>query len=144
MPDTIKIEKVSGPRPLAVVRFDRGDGINALSPEAMRQLIGRGPQFRGRRRYLRRGADRQREGVFRGFDLKDPEGRARKDMDLGEPAPVPEGRAAADAAWQEIEQITIGAIEGFASAAASRWPWRWISASWRAMPICACPRSGSA
>jgi enoyl-CoA hydratase len=33
------IEKGLGPDGrIAVVRFDRGDGINALSPEALRQL----------------------------------------------------------------------------------------------------------
>jgi enoyl-CoA hydratase len=32
----LKIEKGLGPEGrIAVVRFDRGDGINALSPEAM-------------------------------------------------------------------------------------------------------------
>jgi enoyl-CoA hydratase len=37
--DYVKIEKGLGPEGrIAVVRFDRGDGINALSPEALRQL----------------------------------------------------------------------------------------------------------
>src|SRR5882762_4173211 len=35
----VKIEKGLGPEGrISVVRFDRGDGINALSPEALRQL----------------------------------------------------------------------------------------------------------
>jgi enoyl-CoA hydratase len=35
----IKIEKGLGPEGrIAVVRFDRSDGINALSPEALRRL----------------------------------------------------------------------------------------------------------
>jgi enoyl-CoA hydratase len=35
----VKIEKGLGPDGrIAVVRFDRGDGINAMSPEALRQL----------------------------------------------------------------------------------------------------------
>ena len=39
MTDYVKIEKGLGPEGrIAVVRFDRGDGINALSPEALRQL----------------------------------------------------------------------------------------------------------
>src|SRR3954464_2602466 len=39
LPDYVKIEKGLGPEGrIAVVRFDRGDGINALSPEALRQL----------------------------------------------------------------------------------------------------------
>src|SRR6185436_6600762 len=37
--DFVKIEKGFGPEGrIAVVRFDRGDGINAMSPEALRQL----------------------------------------------------------------------------------------------------------
>jgi enoyl-CoA hydratase/carnithine racemase len=37
--DFVTIEKGHGPEGrIAVVRFDRGDGINALSPEALRQL----------------------------------------------------------------------------------------------------------
>ena len=44
--DFVKIEKGLGPEGrIAVVRFDRGDGINALSPEAMRQLTRRRAQF---------------------------------------------------------------------------------------------------
>jgi len=37
--DFVRVEKGLGPEGrIAVVRFDRGDGINALSPEALRQL----------------------------------------------------------------------------------------------------------
>lgn len=37
--DFLSVERGLGPEGrIAVVRFDRGDGINALSPEAMRQL----------------------------------------------------------------------------------------------------------
>ena len=44
--DYVKIEKGLGPEGrIAVVRFDRGDGINALSPEAMRQLIAAARSF---------------------------------------------------------------------------------------------------
>ena len=39
MADFVTIEKGLGPEGrISVVRFDRGDGINALSPEALRQL----------------------------------------------------------------------------------------------------------
>jgi len=42
----VTIEKGLGPDGrIAVVRFDRGDGINALSPEALRQLDQRRAQF---------------------------------------------------------------------------------------------------
>jgi len=42
----VTIEKGIGPDGrIAVVRFDRGDGINALSPEAMRQLTNAARSF---------------------------------------------------------------------------------------------------
>ena len=42
----VTIEKGLGPDGrIAVVRFDRGDGINALSPEAMRQLTSAARNF---------------------------------------------------------------------------------------------------
>jgi enoyl-CoA hydratase/carnithine racemase len=48
-----------------------------------------------------------------GFDLKDPEGRARAQMDLGELRRHLRIGPRLTRAWQEMEQITIGAIEGF-------------------------------
>src|ERR1700753_4094235 len=49
-----------------------------------------------------------------GFDLKDPEGRSRKDMDLGTLRRHVRVGPRLTRAWQEMEQVTIGAIEGFA------------------------------
>jgi enoyl-CoA hydratase/carnithine racemase len=44
--DFISIERGLGPEGrIALVRFDRGDGINALSPEAMRQLTSAARSF---------------------------------------------------------------------------------------------------
>ena len=48
-----------------------------------------------------------------GFDLKDPEGRSRAEMDLGELRRHLRIGPRLTRAWQEMEQITIGAIEGF-------------------------------
>ena len=42
----LSVERGLGPEGrIAVVRFDRGDGINALSPEAMRQLTAAARSF---------------------------------------------------------------------------------------------------
>jgi enoyl-CoA hydratase len=42
----VRIEKGHGPEGrIAVVRFDRGDGVNALSPEALRQLTNAARSF---------------------------------------------------------------------------------------------------
>ena len=114
MPDYIKIEKGLGPDGrIAVVRFDRGDGINALSPEVMRQLtaVARGFEDDADTSVvvLTGGA----RTFSAGFDLKDPEGRARKTMDLGALRRSLKVGPRLTRAWQEMEQVTIGAIEGF-------------------------------
>ena len=58
MSDFVTIEKGLGPEGrIAVVRFDRGDGINALSPEAMRQLTDAARSFEDDGDDLGRGAD---------------------------------------------------------------------------------------
>jgi enoyl-CoA hydratase/carnithine racemase len=48
-----------------------------------------------------------------GFDLKDPEGRSRSTMDIGSLRRHLKLGPRLSRAWQEMEQITIGAIEGF-------------------------------
>jgi enoyl-CoA hydratase len=110
----VTIEKGLGPDGrIAVVRFDRGDGINALSPEAMRQLTeaARGFEDDGATSVVvLTGAAK---AFTAGFDLKDPEGRARKSMDLGALRRSLKVGPRLTRAWQDMEQITIGAIEGF-------------------------------
>src|SRR4051794_33236764 len=109
----VKIEKGLGPEGrIAVVRFDRGDGINALSPEALRQLIdaARGFEDDGdTSAVVLTGA----KAFSAGFDLKDAEGRARADMDLGALRRHLKLGPRLTRAWQEMEQVTIAAIEGF-------------------------------
>ena len=110
----VTIEKGLGPEGrIAVVRFDRGDGINALSPEAMRQLTAAARSFEDDGKtsvVVLTGAPK---AFTAGFDLKDPEGRARRAMDLGELRRHLKLGPRLTRAWQEMEQITIGAIEGF-------------------------------
>ena len=114
MSEFVKIEKGLGPEGrIAIVRFDRGDGTNALSPEAMRQLTNAARSFEDDGAtsvvVLTGGA----KSFTAGFDLKDPEGRARKNMDLGTLRRHLKLGPRMTRAWQEMEQITIGAIEGF-------------------------------
>jgi enoyl-CoA hydratase/carnithine racemase len=110
----VTIEKGLGPEGrIAVVRFDRGDGINALSPEALRQLTdaARGFEDDGETSVVvLTGAPK---AFSAGFDLKDPEGRSRRTMDLGSLRRHLKLGPRLTHAWQEMEQITIGAIEGF-------------------------------
>ncbi|MBN8987282.1 MAG: enoyl-CoA hydratase/isomerase family protein [Rhizobiales bacterium] len=114
MSSYVTIEKGLGPEGrIAVVRFDRGDGINAMSPEAMRQLTdaARGFEDDGDTSVVvLTGAAK---AFSAGFDLKDSEGRARKDMDLGSLRRHLKVGPRMTRAWQDMEQITIGAIEGF-------------------------------
>src|ERR1700732_1538485 len=114
MADFVKVEKGQGPEGrIAVVRFDRGDGINARSPKALRQLTDAARSFENDSGtsvvVLTGGA----KAFSAGFDLKDAEGRSRSTMDLGSLRRHLKLGPRLTRAWQEIEQITIGAIEGF-------------------------------
>src|SRR3954463_6155305 len=112
--DFLTIEKGLGPEGrIAVVRFDRGDAINALSPEVLRQLTDAARSFEddsGTSVVVLTGGAKS---FTAGFDLKDPEGRSRKSMDLGTLRRHIKLGPRMTRAWQEMEQITIGAIEGF-------------------------------
>lgn len=114
MTEDVTIEKGLGPEGrIAVVRFDRGDGINALSPEALRQLTDAARSFEDDSEtsvvVLTGGA----KSFSAGFDLKDAEGRSRRTMDMGALRQHLKLGPRLTRAWQEMEQITIGAIEGF-------------------------------
>jgi enoyl-CoA hydratase len=112
--DFVSIEKGLGPEGrIAVVRFDRGDGINALSPEALRQLTDAARSFEDDSEtsvVVLTGAPK---AFSAGFDLRDPEGRSRRTMDIGSLRRHLKLGPRLTHAWQEMEQITIGAIEGF-------------------------------
>jgi enoyl-CoA hydratase len=75
----ITIEKGLGPEGrVAVARFDRGDGINALSPEALRQLTQAARSFEDDSETSVVVLTGGPKAFSAGFDLKDPEGRARR------------------------------------------------------------------
>jgi enoyl-CoA hydratase len=113
MANFVTIEKGLGPEGrIAVVRFDRGDGINALSPEALRQLTYAARSFEddgATSVVVLTGA----KAFSAGFDLKDAEGRSRKSMDIGTLRRHLMLGPRLSRAWQDMEQITIAAIEGF-------------------------------
>src|ERR1700732_955488 len=114
MADFVKVEKGLGPEGrIAVVRFDRGDGINALSPEALRQLTEAARRFEDDSETSVVVLAGGPKAFSAGFDLKDPEGRARRTMDLGALRRSLKVGPRLTRAWQEMEQVTIGAIEGF-------------------------------
>jgi enoyl-CoA hydratase len=114
-PEFVSVEKRLGPDGrIAVVRFDRGDGLNALSHEVMRQLTAVARSFEDDGDtsvvVLTGGA----KAFSAGFDLKDSEGRARRHMDLGSLRRALKVGPRLTRAWHDMEQVTICAIEGFA------------------------------
>jgi enoyl-CoA hydratase len=110
----VTIEKGLGPDGrVAVVRFDRGDGINALSPEALRQLTSAARSFEDDADTSAVVLTGSAKAFSAGFDLRDPEGRLRRTMDIGTLRRHLKLGPRLTRAWQEMEQITIGAIEGF-------------------------------
>jgi len=112
--DFISIEKGLGPEGrIALVRFDRGDNTNALSPEAMRQLTSAARSFEDDGATSVVVLTGSAKAFTAGFDLKDPEGRSRRNMDIGSLRPHLKLGQRLCRTWQEMEQVTIGAIEGF-------------------------------
>jgi enoyl-CoA hydratase len=110
----VTIEKGLGPEGrIAVVRFDRGDGINALSPEALRQLTRAARSFEDDGDTSVVVLTGGGKAFSAGFDLKDPEGRSRRTMDIGSLRRHLQLGPRLSRAWQEMEQVTIAAIEGF-------------------------------
>jgi enoyl-CoA hydratase len=112
--ELVKIEKGLGPEGrIAVVRFDRGDGINGLSPEALRQLTNAARSFEDDGDTSVVVLTGGPKAFSAGFDLKDAEGRSRRTMDIGSLRRHLKLGPRLTRAWHEMEQITIGAIEGF-------------------------------
>ena len=109
----VKIEKGLGPQGrIAVVRFDRGDNINALSQQAMRELRDVPRDFEDDLLtsvvILTGGA----MPFSAGFDLKDPEGRQRDALSVGERIHRQRLGPRMCKAWHEMDQVTVAAIEG--------------------------------
>src|SRR3954468_22244754 len=114
LPDYVKVEKGLGSEGrIAVVRFDRGDGINALSPDALRELTAAARSFEDDGATSVVVLTGKAKAFSAGFDLKDPEGRSRSSMDLGTLRRHLKLGPRLTRAWEDMEQITIGAIEGF-------------------------------
>jgi enoyl-CoA hydratase len=112
--DFVTIEKGLGPDGrIALVRFDRADGINALSPEALRQLTVAARSFEDDPDTSVVVLTGSATAFSAGFDLKDAEGRSRRSMDIGSLRRHLKLGPRLTRAWQELEQVTIAAIEGF-------------------------------
>lgn len=109
----VTIEKGLGPEGrIAVVRFDRGDRLNALSAAAMRELRAAAQSFEDDPATSVVVLAGHAQGFSAGFDLKDAEGRERGKMGLGERRAALMVGPRMCRAWYEMEQVTICAIEG--------------------------------
>ena len=109
----VKVEKGLGPQGrIAVVRFDRGDNINALSQEAMRELRDVPRDFEDDLVTSVVILTGSAKAFSAGFDLKDPEGRQRDQLSVGERIHRQRLGPKMCKAWQEMDQVTIAAIEG--------------------------------
>lgn len=109
----VKIEKGLGPEGrIAVVRFDRGDRLNALSATAMRELRVAAQSFEDDHETSVVILTGTAHGFSAGFDLKDAEGRERTKLGLGARRAALMVGPRMCRAWYEMEQVTICAIEG--------------------------------
>lgn len=110
----VTIERGLGPDGrIAVVRFDRGDAINALSPDAMRQLRDAARSFEDDIETSVVVLTGNAKAFSAGFDLKSDE--RRREAGKGLAAKRRSIRIGPDMcrAWREMEPVTIAAIEGF-------------------------------
>jgi enoyl-CoA hydratase len=109
----VKVEKGLGPQGrIAVVRFDRGDNINALSQEAMRELRDVPHDFEDDLLTSVVILTGSAKAFSAGFDLKDTEGRQRDQLSVGERIHRQRLGPKMCKAWHEMDQVTIAAIEG--------------------------------
>jgi len=97
---------------LAVVRFDRGDGLNALSVQAMQELLDAAQHLASQTdcsAIVLTGQD----AFSAGADLTDPQLAAREEMSLLEQREAVKLGPDLCQAWADLEPITICAIERF-------------------------------
>ncbi len=114
MAEFVKIERGLGPAGrIAVVRFDRGDNLNALSAEAMRQLTAAARSFEDDETSSVVVLTGTAKAFTAGADLKDPERGGRGAQGIGALRRQLRLGPRLTRAWHEMEQVTICAIEGF-------------------------------
>jgi enoyl-CoA hydratase len=109
----VKVEKGLGPQGrVAVVRFDRSDNINALSQQAMRELRDVPRDFEDDLETSVVILTGSAKAFSAGFDLKDPEGRQRDSLSIGERIQRQRLGPKMCRAWHDMDQVTIAAVEG--------------------------------
>lgn len=110
----IRIEKGLGPEGrVAVVRLDRQDKVNALSPAVMRELRAAALSFEDDLETSVVILTGTAHAFSAGFDLKDTERKSARAEGLGAERRSVSAGPRMCRAWAEMEQVTIAAIEGF-------------------------------
>ncbi len=113
MTEPVTIERGLGPDGrVAVVRFDRGNAINALSIELMRQLRAAAQSFEDDLATSVIVLTGTATSFTAGFDLTDVEGIARGSMGVGARRASLKIGPRMCQQWHELEQVTIAALEG--------------------------------
>ena len=98
---------------IAVVRFDRGDKANAMSLELCRQLTQAARSFENDAGVSAVILTAAGSNFSLGADLKDAEGAAARKLPLAERRLSLQTGGRMCRAWEEIEALTIVAIEGW-------------------------------
>jgi enoyl-CoA hydratase/carnithine racemase len=98
---------------VAIVRFDRGDRANALSIEACRQLTAAARSFENDVEVSAVVLTGSAARFSNGADLKDPELAASRQLPMAQRRLRMQTGGRMCRAWEEIEALTIAAIEGW-------------------------------
>ena len=98
---------------LALVRFDRGDGRNAMSREVMRQLISVARSFEDDAETSAIVLTGDPRSFCVGFDLRDAESTALAGAGLAERRQAQTLGARLCRAWESLAPLTLVAIEGY-------------------------------
>lgn len=99
---------------VATVRFDRKDGVNALSMRAIRELTEAAEWIRADHDIYAVALVGGEKAFSAGRDLKDPEMDARRNVSLLRRRHAAGAGARLCKAWNELEQFVACGIEGFA------------------------------
>jgi enoyl-CoA hydratase len=109
--DFVRIEKRGA---LAIVRFDRGDRLNAMSMALARELTRVAHDFRDDLDTTAIVVTGTPRAFCAGRDLRDPEIEQRTQAPMLRRRRLSDDGARLTRAWEELEQLTVCAVEGFA------------------------------
>jgi len=98
---------------IATVHFDRSDGVNALSAEAIRQLTEAARHFHARADISAVVLRGSAKNFTLGADLKDPASSALRKQGLAERRLSLRAGPEMCEAWEKVDALTICAIEGW-------------------------------